>query len=357
MSDRNTPLTVLEIAEYAGGKVQGDPDKPIRRAVAFEHADEESVTFADKPALLKQLADCRAGAVLVPETVESDASVTLIRCAHPRLAFAKIMALLHPRSLSISGISCTATIGRHFDCGDGAVVGANAFIGNNVCLGDRAVVHPGAYIGDGVRIGDDTTIYPNVTVMDQCIIGKRVIIHPGTTIGSDGFGFVPDGVRHHKIPQNGIVEIEDDVEIGANNTIDRATFGRTLIREGVKTDNMVHIAHNVTIGAHSIIVAQVGIAGSASIGDHVTIAGQAAVGGHLEIGDGAIIGPQAGVARSVSAGRVVSGTPEMDHRVWLRVQRVLPQLPELKKQVFELEKKLRSFETGIDVERDSETDE
>ncbi len=357
MNEHHGNITVFTLAEHVGGEVAGNPDKPISGAAAFEQADEQSITFADKPAILKKLRDCRAAAVVVPADFAGKCPAALIRCEHPRLAFAKIMALFYPRRPSISGISPTASIGRHFDCGQEVVIGAHAFIGNDVIIGNRVIIHPGVYIGDSVAIGDDTQIFPNVTVMDHCIIGRRAVIHPGTVIGSDGFGFTPEGMRHHKIPQTGIVEIEDDVEIGACNTIDRATFGRTLIREGVKTDNMVHIAHNVTIGAHSIIVAQVGIAGSASIGSHVTIAGQAGIGGHLEIGDGAVIGPQAGVARSVAPGRVVSGTPEMDHRVWLRVQRVIPQLPELKKRIFDLEKRLRPMEKGIDVHVDAETDE
>ncbi len=357
MNDRSKTVSVSHIAALISGEVIGDPDKLVSRAAAFEQADERSITFGDKPAILKKLADCRAGAVVVPETFDAPCAATLIRCKQPRLAFAKIMELFNARKRSISGISAAAIIGRGFECGEAVVVGGNAFIGENVTMGARVVVHPGVYIGDGVRIGEDTEIFPNVTVMDQCVIGRRVIIHPGTVIGSDGFGFTPEGVRHRKIPQTGIVEIEDDVEIGACNTIDRATFGRTLIGEGTKTDNMVHIAHNVSIGAHSIIVAQVGIAGSATIGSHVTIAGQAGICGHLQIGDGAIVGPQAGVARTIAPGRVVSGTPEMDHRTWLRVQRVIPQLPELKKQIFELEKRLRSLEKGMDAHSDPSSDE
>jgi UDP-3-O-[3-hydroxymyristoyl] glucosamine N-acyltransferase len=344
----NQGIPVSRIAGLIGGAVAGDPEKRIYRVDSFENADDRSITFADKPSLIKKIGDCRAGAVVVAENYESEAPVTVIRCKNPRLAFAKIMEMFDPRGLSISGISSMASIGRAFQCGDNVIVGVNAFIGNGVCLGDRVIVHPGVYIGDGARIGDDTQIFPNVTIMDRCIIGKRVVIHSGSVIGSDGFGFTPDGIRHHKIPQIGIVEIEDDVEIGACNTIDRATFGRTLIGQGVKTDNQVHIAHNVTVGAHSIIVAQVGISGSTSIGSHVIIAGQAGIAGHVEIGNGATIGPQAGVARSVAPGRVVSGTPEMDHRLWLRVQREIPQLPDLKKRVSELEKKLRSLEKTID---------
>jgi UDP-3-O-[3-hydroxymyristoyl] glucosamine N-acyltransferase len=171
-----------------------------------------------------------------------------------------------------------------------------------------------------------------------------VIIHAGTVIGGDGFGFAPDGKMYHKIPQTGIVQIDDDVEIGAGNTIDRATFGKTWIKKGVKTDNLVHIAHNVVVGEHTVIVAQTGISGSATIGRHVILAGQSAVVGHVEVGDNVIVGARGGVSKSLPAGQVVSGAPEMPHKTWLRVQRVIPRLPELKKKIDELEKRLSRLE-------------
>lgn len=205
------------------------------------------------------------------------------------------------------------------------------------------MIHPHVVFGEGVCIGDDVEVFPNVTILKGCVVGNRVIIHPGSVIGSDGFGFVPDGEQHYKIPQLGIVVIDDDVEIGACNTIDRATFGKTWIKQGVKTDNHIHIAHNVVIGENTLIVAQVGIAGSTTIGKNVILAGQAGIGGHLSIGDRVTVGPQAGVTRSVSEGQVVSGTPEMPHRLWLRVSQIIPRLPELKKKVAVLEKRMDAF--------------
>jgi UDP-3-O-[3-hydroxymyristoyl] glucosamine N-acyltransferase len=188
------------------------------------------------------------------------------------------------------------------------------------------------------------TLFPNVTILARCRIGNRVIIQAGTVIGSDGFGYAPDGRTYRKIQHVGIVQIDDDVEIGAGNTIDRATFGRTWIQRGVKTDNLVHIAHNVTVGEDTVLVAQVGISGSVTIGRHVVIAGQAAVSGHLEIGDDVIIGPRGGVAKSLPNGVVVSGGPEMPHRTWLKVQRIMPRLPEFKKKLDEFEKRLKKLE-------------
>ena len=353
-------IPVFQLARAVGGEVEGDPERLVFRGAPFDHADETAVTFAETPALLKKLPDCRAGAVVVPESFEPpfDGKTMPARIRHekPRLAFAKIMAMFHPRKRPFAGISPEASIGRGVSIGSETVVGSAAYIGNRAVLGERVVIYPGAFVGDDVSIGDDTEIMPNVTVMDGCIIGRRVIIHAGTVIGSDGFGFTPEGETHCKIPQTGIVEIGDDAEIGACNTIDRATFGSTRIGCGVKTDNMVHIAHNVSVGDHSLIVAQAGIAGSVRIGSRVTIAGQAGIAGHLVIGDGAVIGPRAGVVRNVDSGRVVSGTPDMDHRQWLRVQRAIPRLPGLAKQVQEMERRLRSLEEAAGKTGDSELD-
>lgn len=225
--------------------------------------------------------------------------------------------------------------------GKGVAVAAGVVVGDHVTIGDGVVLHPNCVIGDKVSIGEETIVYPNTSILERCVVGARVIIHSGSAIGSDGYGFVFDNGRHRKIPQIGIVRIDDDVEIGANNTIDRATMGQTWIKTGVKTDNQVHIAHNVVMGEHSIITAQVGIAGSTTIGHHAVIAGQAGVGGHLTIGDQVTIGPQGAVAQSVPDKHIVSGTTlAMPHGTWLRLQKVLPKLPDLSKKLAKLEKQL-----------------
>jgi UDP-3-O-[3-hydroxymyristoyl] glucosamine N-acyltransferase len=205
------------------------------------------------------------------------------------------------------------------------------------------VCHPGAVVGDGVIIGDDVQIHPNVTIHEKCRIGNRVILHAGVVVGSDGFGFAPDDGTYFKIPQVGLVQVDDDVEIGANSTVDRATLGKTWIQRGVKIDNLVHIGHNVTVGEDAVLVAGVIIGGSTTIGKHAIIAGGAAIADHVAIGDGAIIGPRAGVGKPVAPGDVVSGAPHMPHRTWLRVHRVLPELPAIKKKVRQLEKQLQQL--------------
>jgi UDP-3-O-[3-hydroxymyristoyl] glucosamine N-acyltransferase len=222
-------------------------------------------------------------------------------------------------------------------------------IGRQVTVGDQVWLHPGVVIGDRVAIGNDVIIHPNVTIQAGTVIGSRVIIHSGTVIGSDGFGFAPDGTVYHKIPHTGIVQIDDDVEIGANNTIDRGTFGQTRIGKGVKTDNLVHVAHNVTVGENTVLVAQVGISGSVTIGKNAVLAGQAGVAGHLTIGDHATVGPQTGVGKSVPDGQIVSaGIPEMPHRLWLRVVRTIPRLPDISKRLRGLEKRFKKIEDKLD---------
>jgi UDP-3-O-[3-hydroxymyristoyl] glucosamine N-acyltransferase len=335
--------SLSELIESIGGEIHGDPHKIVRGIAPFDEAGKDDITFADSPKILKRISETGAGAVIVPRNFDQEASVNLIKSDNPRLAFAKMMNLWFPASRPSENISHKASIGQNVSFGKAVCLGPFAVIEDNVTIGSRVIIHPHAVIGNGVTIGDDVEIYPNVTILDRCIIGNRVIIHAGTVVGSDGFGFVPDGEKHYKIPQLGIVQIDDDVEIGACNTIDRATFGKTWIKSGVKTDNHVQIAHNVVIGENTLIVAQVGIAGSATIGKNVILAGQAGIGGHITIGDFVTVGPQAGVTRSVPKGKVVSGTPEMPHKLWLRVSQVIPRLPELKRKINDIEKRLDAF--------------
>ena len=340
--------SLAELVEKIGGEIVGDPDKIIKGIAPFDEAGQEDITFADSPKILKRISKTGAGAVLVPKNFDPTTDPApepvvpthLIRSDNPRLAFAKIMNLFFPAPPASGNISPKASVGENVALGADVSIGPFSVIEDNVTIGSRVTIHPQVVIGSGVTIGDDVIIYPNVSVLARCVIGSRVIVHSGTVIGSDGFGFVPDGGIHHKIPQLGIVQIDDDVEVGACNTIDRATFGRTWIKKGVKTDNHVQIAHNVVVGENTLIVAQVGIAGSARIGKNVILAGQAGIGGHISIGDSVTVGPQAGVTRSIPEGKVVSGTPEMPHKLWLRVSQVIPRLPELKRKIADLEKRL-----------------
>ncbi|MCB5247171.1 MAG: UDP-3-O-(3-hydroxymyristoyl)glucosamine N-acyltransferase, partial [Candidatus Cloacimonetes bacterium] len=240
-----------------------------------------------------------------------------------------------------------AVIGTNVTLGEGISIYPGAVVGNNVTIGDRVVIHPGAVIYDGATIGDDSVIHANAVVRERCRLGKRCKLQPGAVIGSDGFGYAPDGPSYYPIPQIGIVVLEDDVEIGANSTVDRAALEVTLIKRGTKLDNLVQVAHNCQIGEDCMIVSQVGIAGSSKIGNHVTLAGQVGVVGHVSIGDNVIVGAQAGVPSALAPNAYYSGSPAMPHKDWLRVMGVLPRLPDMRKKVSELEKKIAALEARL----------
>jgi len=220
-------------------------------------------------------------------------------------------------------------------------------VGAGAEIGDEVILFPGVFVGDRVRIGAGSVLYPNVTVLGGCLLGRNVILHAGTVVGADGFGFVRDGARSVKVPQLGIVQIDDDCEIGANSCIDRAAFGKTWIRRGVKTDNLVQVGHNVVIGEDTIIVAQAGISGSVKVGREAIIGGQVGIRDHVEIGDRVMIASQSGVAKSIPEGRIVSGSPTMPHRVWLKTTGLIPRLPRLFDRLRTLEKRVETLEQDM----------
>ncbi len=349
--------TVSFIAQYVEAEFVGDAERAIRGVAPFERSGPDDVTLAGEPKYLKNLSSTAAGAAIVPGSFKdcekyAAEGLCLIKTKNPRAAWAKIMRLffppLHPRWEP----NRPAYAGKNFNCGKDCGIGPFVVVGDNVTIGDRAAIYPHVYIGDGCVLGDDVVVYPNVTIGWGTKIGNRCIVHAGTVIGSDGFGFAPDGEKWEKIPQIGVVQIDDDVEIGALNAIDRATFGITHVGAGVKTDNQVQIAHNVTIGENSILVAQTGLAGSTKIGRHVIMAARSGTAQHVSVGDGAIVGPTAGVAKDVPEKAVVSGAPAIDHRHWLRVQNVVPELPELKKKIAKLEKLVEKLSASRDAEND-----
>jgi len=242
------------------------------------------------------------------------------------------------------GVSEKAFVSESAVLGTDVSVYPLAYVGGNAVIGDHAVLFPGVFVGERARIGNHTVLFPNVTIMNDCVIGDEVIIHAGSVVGSDGFGFVRDGSANVKIPQMGIVQIDDHVEIGANNCIDRAAVGKTWIKRGVKTDNLVQIAHNVVIGEDTVLVAQAAIGGSVSIGDQVVIGGQVAIRDHLRVGDRAMIGSQSGVAKNLGPGEIVSGSPAIPHRLWLKTSALIPQLPDWVARLRRLEKRLADLE-------------
>lgn len=341
--------TIAEIAKIVNGRVIGNDQLEISGAASFESASYSDITYAMLPKYLKKINQTHACAVIVPKDYSSLATSdkVFITVENPQAAFAKTLQMFYPPKQPIPGIDPSTFIGSGVTIGDHTQIDPFVFIGNQTIIGNGVRIYPHVFIGDQVQIGDNVTIYSNVSILDRCVLGNRIIIHSGTVIGSDGFGFAPEGDIYYKIPHLGIVQIDDDVEIGAGNTIDRGTFGKTWIQKGVKTDNLVHIAHNVVVGENTLLVAQVGIAGSVTIGKHVILAGQAGISGHLEIGDNAIVGPQAGVGRPVPKGEIVSGTPEMPHKTWLKVQGIIPRLPDMKQKLKDLENRIKTLESQM----------
>ena len=339
-------MTIGLIASRVQGRIQGNGQKCITGAAPFETAGDCDITYATSPKFLKRLHDTRAGAIFVPSNFSGE-DERVIRVKNPQSAFSDVVRIFYPSPRAWSGISPVAHLGQNVQMGKDVAIAPFVVVQDHVTLGDRVTLHPHVVLGDHVVIGCDVEIFPNVTILNGTRIGSRVTIHAGTVIGCDGFGYTPDDGIYHKIPHLGIVQIDDDVEIGAGNTIDRATYGKTWIQKGVKTDNLVHIAHNVSVGENTLLVAQVGISGSTTIGRQSILAGQVGVSGHLKIGSRVTIGPQAGIAGSIPDGVTVSGSPEMPHKLWLRVQRIIPRLPEIKKKLGDMEKRLNEIETTL----------
>lgn len=336
--------TVKELADYLGGIVQGNGDVLISGLGALETAGPDALTFLANPRYASKVSETSAGAVLMAPGGECYGR-TAIEVANPYLCFAKLLTLFYTSPHKPEGVLPAAIVSDTATIGEGATVYPGACVGRNVVVGKRTVIYSGAVLYDNVIVGEECTIHANAVVRERCRIGNRCIIQPGAVIGSDGFGYAPDGSGYYRIPQIGVVVLEDDVEIGANSCIDRAAIEVTLIRRGTKLDNLVQIAHNCQIGEDCMIVSQVGISGSTKIGNHVTLAGQVGVAGHLTIGDNVLVGAQSGVPSSLPANAAYSGTPTMPHREWLKSAMVVPKLPELKKTVSALEKRVAELET------------
>jgi len=333
---------LVELAEYVQGMVRGDPNLPIRAIGGLHDVPEGGLTFAEEERHLKWALQSPAAAVLThPSLVENlRGEKSFLLHPQPRLAFAQLLALFSPFQPPEPGIHPTVVMGEECELGDEVTLMPYVVLGNRVRLGHRVRVYPFCYIGDEAQIGDDTVLYPHVVVMPRVRIGQRVILHPGAVIGGDGFGYVQHEGVHHKIPQIGTVVIEDDVEIGCHTCIDRATTGETRIGRGTKIDNLVQVAHNVQVGEHCLLVAQVGIAGSTVLEERVVLAGQVGVKDHVRIGRGAVVGAQGGVSKNLPPGGVYWGTPAIPHREWLQILAHLYKLPDLVKRLEELEKKV-----------------
>jgi UDP-3-O-[3-hydroxymyristoyl] glucosamine N-acyltransferase len=339
-------LKLKDIATLVDGELIGDPELEIQRVAGIEEAGEGDITFLSNVRYQPLLASTRASAVIVSPQVEVPGK-SLVRVKNPYLAFARILGEFAPETVLPSGVHEKAHLGVDVSLGESVTLLPYCFIGNQVIIGDRVAVYPGVYVGDKSVIGDDTILYPNVTLYPGTEVGKRVIIHSGTVVGSDGFGFVQQDGKNIKIPQIGTVVIEDDVEIGSNVSIDRATMGRTVIKKGTKIDNLVQIAHNVEIGQHSVVVSQVGISGSTRVGENVILGGQAGLVGHIEIGDRAKVAAKTGVSKSVPPDTILAGHAGVPIKEWKRSIAAMRRLPETVKKIQKLEKKLAELEQKL----------
>jgi UDP-3-O-[3-hydroxymyristoyl] glucosamine N-acyltransferase len=332
-------ISLAELAERLGGQAEGSPSLRITGAAGLQDAHPGCLVRVEHPRYL-EAAEASPAAALLTDLRIGPLQKPAIRVKQVRLAFAQALGLFAPEEDRPDGIHPTAVVASDAELGPGCAVGPYAVIGRRARLGARSVVHAHAVIGEGTEIGEDSVIFPQVVLYSRTIVGARAKIHSGSVIGADGFGYEWNGRGHQKIPQIGRVRIGDDVEIGANATIDRATTGETVIGPGTKVDNLVQVAHNVRTGAHCLIVSQVGIAGSTTLGNGVVLAGQAGVKDHVHLGDGVQAAGKSGVWGDQPAGARVSGHPARPHREEIRIQGALGQLPELLKRVAELERRL-----------------
>jgi len=344
------PLSLEEIAARLKGRIPGratgnETRLLISGIASLETAQAGEIAFVVSRKYERQALKTQASALIAGKLVPGVVLPTIL-VDDPSYAFSQLLSYFHPPKRFEGGIDSKAVIGKEVSLGEGASIGPLAVLEAGVSIGKCVRIGAGVFVGEGSVIGDGSLIYPNVTIRERSRIGKRVILQSGVVIGSDGFGFAFHKGQYHKIPQVGCVVIEDDVELGANVTVDRATLGETVIGRGTKVDNQVQIGHNVQIGHDTILVSQVGISGSVQIGHHATLAGQVGVSGHLSIGDEVVVGGQAGVTKDIAAKQVVSGFPAMPHKEWLKVQAALRHLPALRKELALLKTQMTKLEAS-----------
>lgn len=347
---------LAELAKIIRADLAGDPDAEIARARPFELAAQGDVTLASDAGKLARVNESRATAIIVNEPI-SGATQNLLVTHNPKLAFARAIQALHAPKREPVGVSGDLIVGEGTILGKALCIHPRVTVGRNARIGDRVTLHPGVVIGDGCTIGADTVIHANVSIYYDCEIGSRVIVHAGTVIGADGFGFVPDEAgRQVKLLQMGRVRIEDDCEIGANCAIDRGGFGDTVLRRGVKLDNLIQVGHNCDIGEDTVIAALAGFSGGTRIGMRCVIAGQVGTNQHIVIGDEVTVAGQAGVTKNVRAGAVVGGTPAQDLTRWRRSQVLYSKLPEMGERLRRLETIVQET-TPVDAEPVASQDE
>lgn len=334
--------TLQEIAELVGGRIAGDAAVEIEGLDNIDGAGSHDLTFAVEPHIEKAKT-CKAAAVMLPEGVE-DFPKTALYVEDPRAAFAKLLSIFTPKLERAVEVSDKAHIGKDVKLGKNVTIMPFAMVDDHAVIGDDVVLYPHTYIGQYAEIGEGSVIYSSATVREHCRVGKRCVVHSSAVIGSDGFGFTTKDGVHTKVPQVGIVVLEDDVEIGAHDGIDRAAMGATVIGKGTKIDNLVHIGHNCKIGENCLIVAQTGISGSTTVGHNVTFGGQVGTVGHINIGANSVYAARSGIIGDMPEGVFCAGFPVQSHTEWLRMQAAMKRLPEMMKKMKQLEKKLAKYE-------------
>ncbi|MBC9910393.1 UDP-3-O-(3-hydroxymyristoyl)glucosamine N-acyltransferase [Chitinophaga varians] len=340
-------FSALQLATMLDGTLEGNPDVKVSNIAKIEEAGEGMLSFIANPKYEEFIYTTKASILIVNESlvIERPIHSTLIRVKDAYSSFALLLEKYRYLTGNKSGIQQPSHIPQSVKMGQNVFVGAFAYLGENVVLGNNVKIYPGVYLGENVVVNDDAVLYPGVKVYDNCIVGSRAILHAGCVIGGDGFGFAPqpDG-SYKKVPQIGNVVIYDDVEIGANTTIDRATMGSTIIRQGVKLDNLIQVAHNVDIGINTVIAAQTGVSGSTKIGQNCVIGGQVGMVGHIHIADGTKINAQSGLSKSITVpNSSLTGSPAYDYKSSLKSQAIFRNLPDLEKRVKELEEMVKQL--------------
>lgn len=335
-------FSAKQIAQFVQGVIEGDENATVNTFAKIEDGKPGAISFLSNPKYTHYIYDTESSIVLVDKSVELEkpTKATLIKVDNAYECVAKLLQLYESMKPKKTGIDSLAFISPSAKIGENVYIGAFAYIGDNVVIGDGCQIYPNVVICENAKVGNDCLFYPNVTIYHDCHVGNRVTLHAGSVVGSDGFGFAPSENGYDKIPQIGIVTIEDDVEIGANTCIDRSTMGSTYVRKGVKLDNLVQIAHNTDIGANTVMSAQVGIAGSTKVGRWCMFGGQVGIAGHITIGNKVFLGAQSGVPSSLKDNQTLIGTPPMEKLPYFKSQAIFQKLPDLYKQIQKLQKEV-----------------
>ncbi len=335
-------FSAKQIAQFVQGVIEGDENATVNTFAKIEDGKPGAISFLSNPKYTHYIYDTESSIVLVDKSVELEkpTKATLIKVDNAYECVAKLLQLYESMKPKKTGIDSLAFISPSAKIGENVYIGAFAYIGDNVVIGDGCQIYPNVVICENAKVGNDCLFYPNVTIYHDCHVGNRVTLHAGSVVGSDGFGFAPSENGYDKIPQIGIVTIEDDVEIGANTCIDRSTMGSTFVRKGVKLDNLVQIAHNTDIGANTVMSAQVGIAGSTKVGQWCMFGGQVGIAGHITIGNKVFLGAQSGVPSSLKDNQTLIGTPPMEKLPYFKSQAIFQKLPDLYKQIQKLQKEV-----------------